>query len=118
MRYGYGPFGEVLRATGPMAKANPFRFSTKYQDDEADLLYYLARYYSPTTGRWLSRDPIEEEGGENLYVFCGNDSVDHWDLMGETWKVERNGGAKASATPEKGDTINDLANIIGLGSFS
>jgi len=28
-----GPFGEVLRATGPMAKANPFRFSTKYQDD-------------------------------------------------------------------------------------
>jgi hypothetical protein len=29
--YQYGPFGEVLRATGPMAKANPFRFSTKYQ---------------------------------------------------------------------------------------
>ena len=36
----YGPFGEVLRATGPLAKANPFRFSTKYQDDETDLLYY------------------------------------------------------------------------------
>ena len=33
-----GPFGEVLRATGPMAKTNPFRFSTKYQDDETDLL--------------------------------------------------------------------------------
>jgi hypothetical protein len=32
--YQYGPFGELLRATGPMAKANPFRFSTKYQDDE------------------------------------------------------------------------------------
>jgi hypothetical protein len=24
-----GPFGEAIRATGPMAKANPFRFSTK-----------------------------------------------------------------------------------------
>ena len=35
-----GPFGEVVRATGPMARANPFRFSTKYQDDETDLLYY------------------------------------------------------------------------------
>jgi hypothetical protein len=23
-----------------MAKANPFRFSTKYQDDETDLFYY------------------------------------------------------------------------------
>ena len=39
-QYVYGPFGEVLRATGPMAKVNPFRFSTKYQDDETDLLYY------------------------------------------------------------------------------
>ena len=39
-QYEYGPFGEVIRATGPMAKANPFRFSTKYQDDETDLLYY------------------------------------------------------------------------------
>ncbi len=53
-----GPFGELLRATGPMAKANPFRFSTKYQDDESDLLYYGLRYYNPSTGRWNSRDPL------------------------------------------------------------
>jgi YD repeat-containing protein len=39
-QYEYGPFGEVLRQTGPMAKANPFRFSTKYQDDETHLLCY------------------------------------------------------------------------------
>ena len=44
-----------------MAKANPFRFSTKYQDDETDLLYYGYRYYNASTGRWLSRDPIGEE---------------------------------------------------------
>ena len=36
----YGPFGEVIRSTGLMAKNNPFRFSTKYDDDESDLLYY------------------------------------------------------------------------------
>lgn len=41
--YDYGPFGEVIRATGPMAKANPFRFSTQYQDDESDLLIYAYR---------------------------------------------------------------------------
>jgi RHS repeat-associated protein len=57
-----GPFGEVIRATGPMAKGNPFRFSTKYQDDETDLLYYGYRYYNASTGRWLSRDPFEESG--------------------------------------------------------
>jgi len=49
-----------------MAKGNPFRFSSKYQDDETDLLYYGLRYYSPSTGRWLNHDPIEEEGGINL----------------------------------------------------
>jgi RHS repeat-associated protein len=55
-----GPFGEPLRATGPMAKANPLRFSTKYQDAETDLLYYGYRYYNASIGRWLSRDPIAE----------------------------------------------------------
>ncbi len=44
-----------------MAKANPFRFSTKYQDDETDLLYHGYRYYNASTGRWLSRDPKGEE---------------------------------------------------------
>jgi uncharacterized protein RhaS with RHS repeats len=53
-QYEYGPFGELIRATGPMAKANPFRFSTKYQDDETDLLYYGYRYYNVGTGRWLT----------------------------------------------------------------
>ncbi len=57
-----GPFGELLRATGPMAKANPIRFSTQYTDDETDLVCYLHRYYNPSTGRWLSRDPINEPG--------------------------------------------------------
>ena len=55
-----------------MAKANAFRFSTKYQDDETDLLYYGYRYYNASTGRWLSRDPLEEDGGMNLYCFVSN----------------------------------------------
>jgi RHS repeat-associated protein len=59
-RYTYGPFGEVVRATGPFAKLNPFRFSTKYQDDETEQLYYGYRYYNASTGRWVSRDPAAE----------------------------------------------------------
>jgi hypothetical protein len=43
--YEYGRFGEVISATGPMAKVNPIRFSTKYQDDETDLLCYGFRFY-------------------------------------------------------------------------
>lgn len=63
-RYEYGPFGEVIRASGPavgsMVSVNPFRFSTKYQDDETDLLYYGYRYYTSSVGRWLSRDPLTD----------------------------------------------------------
>jgi RHS repeat-associated protein len=81
--YDYGPFGELIRATGPMAKVNPFRFSTKYQDDETDFLYYGYRYYNPSTGRWLSKDPLQEKGGLNLYVACHNDLLGRIDPLGQ-----------------------------------
>jgi RHS repeat-associated protein len=80
--YEYGPFGEPLRATGPAATANPFRFSTKYTDSETSLLYYGYRYYSPSMRRWISRDPIEEKGGVNLYGMAGNDLIDRVDPLG------------------------------------
>ncbi|HEY5915662.1 MAG TPA: RHS repeat-associated core domain-containing protein [Verrucomicrobiae bacterium] len=70
-----GLFGEVIRATSPMVKANPFRFSTKYQDDETDLVYYGYRYCDASTGRWLNRDPIGEGGGQNLYASARNSHV-------------------------------------------
>jgi hypothetical protein len=48
----------------------------------AVLIYYGYRYYDPVTGRWPSRDPIDERGGMNLYGFVGNDGVNQWDLLG------------------------------------
>jgi len=83
-QYEYGPFGELLRASGPMAKAQPFRFATKYQDDETDLLYYGCRYFDSASGRWLSRDPLEEDGGVALYSLCENDVLGGWDVLGLT----------------------------------
>ena len=35
-------------------------------------LVYGYRFYTPPLMRWLTRDPIEERGGVNLYGFCGN----------------------------------------------
>ena len=80
--YEYGPFGEVIRQTGPMAKANPLRFSTKYQDDESDLLYYGYRYYKASTGTWSNRDPIYERGGINVYAYIKNNPLNGIDLFG------------------------------------
>jgi RHS repeat-associated protein len=82
-----GPFGEVLRADGPMAEVNPFRFSTKYQDGETGMNYYGFRYYNAATGRWLSRDPIEEQGGSNLYSFVLNRTSGSVDFLGLSAKT-------------------------------
>jgi RHS repeat-associated protein len=70
--YEYDPFGNTIVATE--AKANDFnyRFSTKPLDSATGFYYYGYRYYDPVTGRWPSRDPIEEKGGMNLYGFVRN----------------------------------------------
>jgi len=80
--YEYSPFGETIVATGPLASENKFRFSTKFTDDETTLLYYGYRYYSPSLGRWLSRDPIGELGGHNLYAILKNGPIDKQDAIG------------------------------------
>jgi RHS repeat-associated protein len=81
-RYDYNAFGERVITDGLAALINPFRFSTKYEDPETGLLYYGFRYYNPSTGRWLSRDPIEETGGLNLYGMVANNPINYWDYLG------------------------------------
>ncbi len=80
--YDYGPFGQLLRATGPAALGNPIRFSTRYADLETGLLYYGYRYLRPDTGRWTGRDPIEEENNINLFEFIRNNPANLVDYLG------------------------------------
>ena len=78
--YDYSPFGELLIATS--THPSPFRFSTKYHDPETDTLYYGYRHYAPRLGRWLSRDPLGENGGHNIYSFLKNATPSVFDLLG------------------------------------
>ncbi|MBE6400896.1 MAG: RHS repeat-associated core domain-containing protein, partial [Verrucomicrobia bacterium] len=86
--YDYAPFGAVTRthsdssASFDIVSLNPFRFSSEYYDSELDLVYYNYRHYSPAHGRFLSRDPIAERGGLNLYAFVGNTPTTHTDSLG------------------------------------
>jgi integrase/recombinase XerD len=48
-----------------------------------DVTYYGYRWYDPLTGRWPSRDPIEEEGGINLYGFALNSGIMNIDRLGQ-----------------------------------
>ena len=41
-------------------------------------------FYNPSTGRWLSRDPIGESGGLNLYAAAANTPENRYDFLGLT----------------------------------
>ena len=41
-------------------------------------------FYNPSTGRWLSRDPIGEKGGENLLAFVKNNAINKQDYLGQS----------------------------------
>ncbi len=84
--YEYRPYGGLITSEGNMAEENKFRFSSEYMDDELGLVYYNYRHLNPLDGRWISRDPIEEEGGWNLFAFAGNNGVNRWDYLGEFYK--------------------------------
>ena len=79
--YDYSPFGVLLRSEGVVAKANPIRWSTQFADDVTGRKKYLYRDLTDS-GRWLSRDPMEERGGHNLYGFVQNDPGFWFDALG------------------------------------
>jgi RHS repeat-associated protein len=108
-KYEYSPYGETLRANGVVAKANPIRFSTQFVDEITRRLKYLHREYEPPTGRWLSRDPIGERGGKNLYGFVRNSTPNRVDVLG----LSGRGGPIVK--PAVGDvgTISDFDTTLG-----
>jgi RHS repeat-associated protein len=85
--YEFDAFGNTITQSGTLADAFAYRFSTKYLDAETGLYYYGYRYYSPRLGRWVIRDPIGEEGGNNIYVVLGNESLNVVDLLGLQVKI-------------------------------
>lgn len=80
--YEWDAYGNALNCTGVEAGNNRFRFSSKYLDDETALYYYGYRWYSPSLGRWASRDPMGERGAINLALFAGNCALGKVDVLG------------------------------------
>ena len=78
--YQYDPFGVPRGPANTLSQ--PMQFSTKPWDDKTGLSYYGYRFYASGIGRWLTRDPLGEAGGINLYGFAGNNAVNRIDPMG------------------------------------
>ena len=92
-RYEYDPFGNLIRSGGAVnGEKELYLFSTKPVDPVSGLYDYGYRYYDPITGRFISRDPIEEEGGVNLYGFVYNAPLNWFDFLG--WNPRNKDGSK------------------------
>ncbi len=72
-RYDYDAWGNLTTVTGPIAV--DFGYTGHYYHQPSNLNLAMYRAYSPKLGRWLSRDPIGEKGGNNLYSYVANDSI-------------------------------------------
>jgi RHS repeat-associated protein len=81
-KYLYDPFGNTLSQSGPLASVNVYRFASKEWNNNAGIYYFVRRYYDPALQRFINRDPIQEQGGINLYTYCGNDPLDLIDPLG------------------------------------
>ncbi len=77
----YDAFGNEVSSSGPWQ--GPFQYGGAFgyhTDTDYGLKHLGARYYDPTTGRFLSRDPIKD--GRNWYAYCGGNPLAHADPTG------------------------------------
>jgi RHS repeat-associated protein len=91
-RYGYSAFGDVRFMTAAYVTkpasdhAWDLLYKAQFRDIETGFDNYGYRYLSSMLGRWLSRDPIGEIGGLNLYGFVTNNGLNGTDFFElEVW---------------------------------
>ncbi len=117
-RYAFSAFGlrsilspdySTLRPTSE--SAFEFAFQGQFEDSETGWLNYGYRYYIPALGRWPSKDPIGEEGGQNLYAMVWNNPVNNTDQLGllGVWPPEAGSGNAVAA----GSSPSVLDNLLG-----
>ncbi len=77
----YDAFGNVTAETNPDVDFR-FGYTGREVDEESGLLYYRARYYDPSVGKFFSEDPIGFGGGDvNFYRYVGNSSTNYLDSV-------------------------------------
>lgn len=87
----YDPWGNHTILSGGTTMPT-FGFQGMYYHEPSGLYLTLNRVYSPKLGRWLSRDPLGEAAGTNLYTFVRNNPISYRDPLGLDVWVEGSAG--------------------------
>ena len=81
VRYDYDPYGVRIKTNGVMD--SDFGFTSHYVNSQySDLTFAPLRIYNSQLGRWITRDPISEAGGINVYAYVDNDPINSADALG------------------------------------
>jgi RHS repeat-associated protein len=81
----YKPYGEMNRTDSSGPDITRFKYTGQEEDKETGLLYYKARYYDPSLGRFLQADSVVNiigSQGLNRYMYTDGNPVKYKDLDG------------------------------------
>jgi len=101
--YEYDVFGAVRASTG--SSTNPWLFTGEQHDSDSGLQFLRARYYDPSTGRFMSRDPIPSN---NAYAYAFNNPVYFVDPYGQ-WPSVPN---PVKAVKSTANAVADVGNAV------
>ena len=79
----YDAFGNTTASSGTWRGPFGYGGGYGYQEDATGLRLLGHRFYDPSIGRFLTRDPVKD--GRNWYVYCENDPVGAADPDGHFW---------------------------------
>jgi RHS repeat-associated protein len=80
--YDYDPYGFFEGFYDAPASLTDFRYAGMFYDKQDGLYLSTYRAYEPRKARWLSRDPLREAGGVDLYSYVGAQPVSTADVLG------------------------------------
>jgi len=84
----YMPFGKYVH--GDPSDEAEFTFTGQRKDDTTGLYFFVARYYDPDVGRFVTPDRVVQDPHSpqvfNRYSYCGNNPINRIDPTGHSWK--------------------------------
>jgi RHS repeat-associated protein len=123
----YDPYGTPI-TTGT---TTPLGYTGQYTDSESGLIYLRARYYDPTTGQWMSRDPVVDVtlepygyvGGDPMNLVdpsglssCGFSIGGFVDCASKVGKGAANVGARTGATLAQLSPVGQALDLVSHGT--